>query len=153
MKSSISFILNGSKATINVDPRRKLLWVLRSDLQLTGTKYGCGEGYCGSCTVHVDGEATRSCSVTVAEVEGKNVTTIEGLANGDTLHPVQAAFAKHDALQCGFCTPGIIMQASSVIQNNPGASAKQVVEGLENNFCRCAAHKRIVEALEEVVKR
>ena len=150
MKTSLSFTLNGKKATVNVDPDRKLLWVLRTDLQLTGTKYGCGEGYCGSCTVHVDGEAVRSCAVTAGEVKGKSVTTIEGLAAGKDLHPVQAAFAKHDALQCGFCTPGMIMQASALLDTSPRPSAAAVVKGLEENFCRCAAHTRIVAAIEEV---
>lgn len=150
MKSPISFTLNGKPATISVDPDRKLLWVLRTDLKLTGTKYGCGESYCGACTVHVNGEAARSCAVTIGEVKGKKVTTIEGLAKGDTLHPVQAVFAKHDALQCGFCTPGMIMNTTALLAKSPKPSAKQLVEGMEDNLCRCAAHTRIVEALEEL---
>jgi len=150
MTSSISFTLNGKPATVTTDPSRKLLWVLRSDLMLTGTKYGCGEGYCGSCTIHVDGEAVRSCNLTVGEVQGKKVTTIEGLAAGKDLHPVQAAFAKHDALQCGFCTPGMIMQTAALLAADPKPTREKLVGGLEENLCRCAAHTRIVAALEEV---
>jgi carbon-monoxide dehydrogenase small subunit len=150
MKSRVSFTLNGKPTTVTVDPNRKLLWVLRTDLNLTGTKYGCGEAYCGSCTVHVDGEAVRSCAVTVGDVKGQKVTTIEGLATGEKLHPVQEAFAKHDALQCGYCTPGMIMNAAALLAKSPKPSKRQLVEGMEENLCRCAAHKRIVEALEEL---
>jgi len=150
MTSSISFTLNGKRATVNTDPARKLLWVLRTDLALTGTKYGCGEGYCGSCTVHVDGEAVRACALTVGEVRGKTLTTIEGLADKGVLHPVQAAFAKHDALQCGFCTPGMIMQAAALLRADPKSTMENLKAGMEDNLCRCAAHTRIVEALGEV---
>jgi len=153
MKTPISFTLNGNPTTLTVDPSRKLLWVLRTDLKLTGTKYGCGEAYCGACTVHVGGAARRSCAITIGEVQGEQVTTIEGLAKGTTLHPVQAAFADHDALQCGYCTPGMIMSAAAFLTNNPKASRPEILAGLEDNLCRCAAHKRIAEALEELSQR
>jgi len=152
MKTPISFTLNGKPTTIAVDPNRKLLWVLRTDLKLTGTKYGCGEGYCGACTVHVNGGATRSCTVTIGEVHNQQVRTIEGLAKGKTLHPVQAAFAKHDALQCGYCTPGMIMNAAALLEKSPQASTREIIAGMEDNLCRCAAHQRIVEALEELTQ-
>ena len=152
MKTPITFALNGQPTTISVDPNRKLLWVIRTDLKLTGTKYGCGEAYCGACTVHVNGEATRSCAVTIGDVQGQRLTTIEGLANGKTLHPVQAAFAKYDALQCGYCTPGMIMNAAARLEKNPKASRQEIFVGMDDNLCRCAAHKRIVEALEELTQ-
>ena len=152
MSKTIHFKLNGEAKTLNVDRRRMLLWVLRTDFQLTGAKYGCGEGYCGACTVLVDNEAVRSCQLPVDEIDGKDVMTIEGLAEGGKLHPLQEAFAKHDALQCGFCTPGMILTALALLKKNPGASRKAVVDGLENNLCRCGAHTRIVQAVEATAK-
>jgi len=151
MNQTITFSLNGKKATLSVDTDRKLLWVLRTDLGLTGTKYGCGESYCGACTVLIDGEAVRSCQVSVKEVSNKEVTTIEGLAIGGKLHLVQQAFVNHDALQCGYCTPGMIMTAAGFLRKNPKASRNDILRNMEDNLCRCAAHKRIVEAMEEVV--
>jgi carbon-monoxide dehydrogenase small subunit len=147
MKKTIRFTLNGSPGTVTADRDRMLLWVLRTDLGLTGTKYGCGEGLCGSCTVLVDGEAVRSCATALSEVEGKRVTTIEGLAEGETLHPVQKAFVDHDALQCGYCTPGMILQATALLERNPEPSPGEVAEALEDNLCRCGAHQRIVRAV------
>src|SRR6266545_5499615 len=110
MQRQIQFRLNGRPVSLNTDDQRTLLWVLRTDLDLTGTKYGCGEGFCGACTVLVNGEAVRSCQVQVTEVSGKEVTTIEGLAQGGKLHPMQRAFAENDAFQCGYCTSGMIMK-------------------------------------------
>jgi len=147
MKETIRFALNGKPVELDVDGERALLWVLRVDLGLTGTKYGCGESYCGACTVLVDDEAVRSCQTTVASVRGKNVVTIEGLAKGDDLHPLQAAFMDHDGLQCGYCTPGMILNAYALLKKNPRPSEEQIVAGMEDNLCRCAAHKRIVEAI------
>jgi aerobic-type carbon monoxide dehydrogenase small subunit (CoxS/CutS family) len=147
MKEIVRFTLNGSPRTVTVDGDRMLLWVLRTDLGLTGTKYGCGEGLCGTCTVLVNGEAVRSCATAVSEVEGKQVTTIEGLAQGGELHPVQRAFMDHDALQCGYCTPGMILQSTALLERNPEPSPGEVTEALEENLCRCGAHRRIVRAV------
>lgn len=147
MKKTLRFTLNGSPRTVTADADRMLLWVLRTDLGLTGTKYGCGQGLCGSCTVLVDGEPVRSCATALSEIEGKRVTTIEGLAEGKTLHPVQKAFMDHDALQCGYCTPGMILQATALLERNPKPSPGEVAEALEDNLCRCGAHQRIVRAV------
>jgi len=125
-----------------------LLWVLRSDLGLTGTKFGCGEGFCGACTVLVNDEAVRSCQTPVKNVQGKNVLTIEGLAKDGVLHPVQEAFVKHDALQCGFCTPGMILTAYSLLLKKPRPSPKDILDGMEDNLCRCGAHIRVVQAIQ-----
>jgi aerobic-type carbon monoxide dehydrogenase small subunit (CoxS/CutS family) len=150
MKETISFRLNGKPVTLNVEPDRKLLWVLRTDLGLTGTKYGCGTGLCGSCTVVIEKEARRSCSVPIKDVNGKSVTTIEGLAKGETLHPLQKAFVDHGAVQCGFCTPGMIMNAYALLLKDPKLTRARILEGMEHNLCRCGAHKRIVQAIESV---
>ena len=148
MEGTVRFTLNGRGTTVTVDPQRKLLWVLRTDLGLTGTKYGCGESFCGACTVLVAGEPVRSCQVSMNEIEGKDVVTIEGLERDGTLHPIQKAFAEHDALQCGYCTPGMIMNALGLLKKNPHPSAAELIEGMDNNLCRCGAHNRIVRALE-----
>jgi len=145
---TIEFELNGERTRLAVDGDRKLLWVLRSDLGLTGTKYGCGQGYCGSCTVLVNGEAVRSCRTPVREVAGKSVVTIEGLAPKGGFHPLQKAFMEHDALQCGFCTPGMIMEAAGLLRENPRPSRADIVKSMNRNLCRCGAHKRIVRAIE-----
>ncbi len=149
MNKIIKFILNGKQTSIKVDGERMLLWVLRTDLGLTGTKYGCGEGICGSCTVLIDGDAVRSCQISIKEVEGKSVTTIEGLENNGKLHPVQKAFIDNDALQCGYCTPGMIMNAVALLNKKPDLSEKEIIEGMEDNLCRCGAHKRIVSAVKD----
>ncbi len=150
MEETISFRLNGKPATLTVDSDRKLLWVLRTDLALTGTKYGCGEGFCGSCTVLVDDRAVRSCQVSMKEIAGTSVTTIEGLALDGNLHPVQQAFAEHDALQCGYCTPGMIMNAVALLKKDPPAD---IAAGMEDNLCRCAAHVRILRALTSIARK
>jgi aerobic-type carbon monoxide dehydrogenase small subunit (CoxS/CutS family) len=131
-----------------VDSSRLLLWVLRTDLGLNGTKCGCGEGHCGSCTVLVDKKAVRSCQLAVKEVNNKQVLTIEGLAPNGRLHPLQQAFIQHDAMQCGFCTPGMILTAYSLLAANPQPSKDQILEALEDNLCRCGAHTRIVQAVQ-----
>jgi aerobic-type carbon monoxide dehydrogenase small subunit (CoxS/CutS family) len=154
MKETISFKLNGKRARLEVDGDRTLLWVLRTDLGLTGTKYGCGHSFCGACTVVIGKEAVRSCQLPIREVRGKELITIEGLAQGDKLHPIQKAFIEYAAFQCGFCTPGMIMNAYALLLKNPKATRAQIIAGMENNLCRCAAHKRIVQAIESVsVKR
>jgi aerobic-type carbon monoxide dehydrogenase small subunit (CoxS/CutS family) len=148
MEEDVRFTLNGKPTALAVDSDRVLLWVLRTDLGLTGPKCGCGQGYCGACTVLVDDKAVRSCQVAVKQVQGKNLTTIEGLARSATLHPLQRAFAEHDALQCGFCTPGMILTAYSLLKGNPNPSYAEIIDGMENNLCRCGAHRRIVEAIQ-----
>ncbi|MGA7614892.1 MAG: (2Fe-2S)-binding protein [Thermoanaerobaculia bacterium] len=150
MKKSIRFRLNGRPVTLNTDDERRLLWVLRTDLDLTGTKYGCGEGICGSCTVVVDGEAVRSCQTSLAEVAGKEVTTIEGLAKGERLHPIQEAFVEHGGFQCGYCTSGMIMNAYALLREKPHPSRAEIVDGMNDNLCRCGAHQRIIAAIEAV---
>jgi aerobic-type carbon monoxide dehydrogenase small subunit (CoxS/CutS family) len=148
----IRFIVNGQAREFSGNPAKRLADVLRDDLGLTGTKFGCGSSYCGSCTVVVDGAAVRSCVTAVAEVDGKSVTTIEGLASGEHLHPVQEAFVKHLAFQCGYCTPGLIMGAYALLQKHPTASRARIARELEGHLCRCGAHARVLDAVEEAAK-
>jgi len=148
MIETIQFTLNGRPTRLEVDGERKLLWVLRGELGLTGTKFGCGESQCGSCTVVVDGEAVRSCRVTMQEVRGKDVVTIEGLERNGKLHPVQEAFVEHGGMQCGFCTPGMVMSTYALLRKTPRPTRAQIVEALDENLCRCANYKRILEAVE-----
>ena len=152
MKDSVSFRLNGKPVQLDVDPERSLLWVLRTDLGLTGTKFGCGESLCGACTVVVDNIAVRSCQTPVKHIQGREVVTIEGLMKEGKLHPLQRAFMDHDALQCGYCTPGMIMNAYSVLRNHPKPSAADIIEGMNDNLCRCGAHNRIVQAIQMAAK-
>ncbi len=149
MKTAIRFRLNGRPVALDTEQDRILLWVLRSELGLTGTKHGCGVGICGSCTVVVDGRATRSCQTTLQDVQGKEVTTIEGLARDGRLHPLQEAFVEHGAFQCGYCTPGMLMNAYALLQAKPHASPAAIAEAMEDNLCRCGAHKRILAAVEQ----
>ncbi|RMD97192.1 MAG: (2Fe-2S)-binding protein [Calditrichaeota bacterium] len=144
----LKFTLNGKPRRLSVDGERPLLWVLRTDLALTGAKYGCGEGLCGACTVLVNNKAVRSCQTAAKEVAGKHVVTIEGLATNGRLHPVQKAFMTHDALQCGYCTSGMILNAVSLLYENPHPSRAQIFEAMDDNLCRCGAHQRIVRAIE-----
>jgi aerobic carbon-monoxide dehydrogenase small subunit len=153
MKQTLGFTLNGKPLRLTVDPQRKLLWVLRDNLNLTGTKYGCGEGLCGACTVVVGRQAVRSCLTAVGDVAGKRVRTIEGLESRGELHPLQKAFVEHDALQCGYCTPGMIMNAYGLLLKTPRPTRRQILEGMEGNLCRCAAHQRIVEAIQTAAER
>jgi aerobic-type carbon monoxide dehydrogenase small subunit (CoxS/CutS family) len=148
MINTIQFILNNKPVTMEVDNDRTLLWVLRNDLALTGAKFGCGEGVCGACTVLVDNEAVRSCQMSVGYVAGKKITTIEGLAKNGQLHPIQRAFIKYDALQCGFCTPGMILRAYSLLASNPRPTRDEIISGMDDNLCRCGAHVRIVQAIQ-----
>ena len=152
MEEKITFQLNGKKTETMIDPTQTLLWALRDHFGLTGTKFGCGMGFCGTCTVLINNEPVRSCQLSVGEVAGKKVVTIEGLADKDKLHPVQKAFIEHDALQCGFCTPGMIMNATGLLLKNPNPTTEQIKAGMEDNLCRCGAHVRIVEAIKTASK-
>ena len=149
MEETIRFKLNGSETELVTDPNQILLWVLRNHFGLTGTKFGCGIGFCGACTVLIDNEPVRSCMIPVSDVAGKSVVTIEGLGEGEELHPVQQAFIDHDALQCGFCTPGMIVTAVGLLGKNPSPTRDEIVAGMEENLCRCGAHTRIIDAVEE----
>lgn len=147
MEQKITFQLNGEKTEALIDPGKTLLWALRDHFGLTGTKFGCGNGFCGSCTVLIDNEPVRSCQLPVGEVQGKKVVTIEGLSQNGKLHPLQKAFIEQDALQCGYCTPGMIMNAAGLLIKNPNPSTEQVKAGMEDNLCRCGAHGRIIESV------
>ena len=144
--------VNGQRRAVDAEAERTLLSVLRDDLDLTGTKYGCGEGICGACTVAVDGVAVRSCQTPVASVDGKSVVTIEGLERDGKLHPLQQAFIDHGAFQCGYCTSGMLMNAWAFLQKQPHPSRGAIVQEMDANLCRCGAHQRIVSAIEEASK-
>ena len=152
MIKKINFKLNGEPVELTTDTDRLLLWVVRTDLGLTGTKYGCGINYCGACTVLVNDEAVRSCQTTIKEIENKNVITIEGLSENGNLHPLQQAFTAHDAMQCGFCTPGMILSAYSFLRKNPHPTTPEILNGMNDNLCRCGAHKRIVQAIHSAAE-
>lgn len=152
MVKTIRFTVNDKPVSLDIDEERTLLWVLRTELGLTGAKYGCGEGACGACTVLVDGEALPSCQLTAGFVAGRRVTTIEGIGAEGKLHPVQQAFVRHDALQCGFCTPGMIVKAHGLLAANPDPTRDDIVEALDGHLCRCGAHVRIVAAVEAAAK-
>ncbi len=150
----MKLIVNGEERTVADNPGMPLLWVLRDELQLTGTKFGCGVGICGACTVHIDGQATRSCITPIASVEGKEIRTIEGLAIVDTdgsqtLHPVQQAFIDEQVPQCGWCMSGQIMTASAFLEENPTPSNEEIVEAMGQNYCRCGCYTRIFTAVEK----
>jgi len=153
MSATIQFNLNGRPVTLRTDGTRTLLWVLRTDLELTGTKYGCGIGMCGACTVLLDGQTVPSCQTPLAAVQGREVVTIEGLAPAGRLHPLQQAFHDHGGFQCGYCTPGMILGAHALLRANPHPTREQIVQGLQGHLCRCGAHQRIVAAIEEVAGR
>lgn len=148
MIETIGFRLNGKEMRLSTAPDRMLLWILRSDLELTGTKHSCGEGFCGACTVLVNGEPVLSCQHPVREVSGKTILTIEGLQENGSLHPVQTAFLRHNALQCGFCTPGMILTSYSLLLKNTRPSEKEIIDNLEGNLCRCGCYNRIIQAVQ-----
>ena len=148
MVETLSFKLNDKPMELTLDGDRSLLWVLRTDLGLTGTKFGCGEGLCGSCAVLVDNEPVRSCQLAAKNVNGKEVITIEGLAKNGKLHPLQEAFMSHDALQCGFCTPGMILNAYALLLKNPNPTRQEIIEDMDGNLCRCGSYGRIIQAIE-----
>ena len=147
MDISVSLTVNGKAVAATLDPRTLLVQLLRERLGLTGTHVGCDTGQCGACTVHVNGRAVKSCNVFAAQVEGAQVVTIEGIAPDGNLHPMQAAFRDHHALQCGFCTPGIVMNAIELVKQHPNPSEETVRAGLEGNFCRCTGYHNIVKAV------
>ena len=155
-KIDIKFTLNGTPHELRVQPWRTLLEIIREDLNLTGTKEGCGQGECGSCTVIMGGKTVNSCLVPAAEANGEEIFTIEGLPNGDTLHPIQEAFVEHAGMQCGFCTPGMIMSAKALLERNPNPSEEEIREGISGNFCRCTGYTKIIESISaaaEVMKK
>lgn len=152
MQKAIQFKLNGEGKNLLVSPDRMLLWVLRSDLELTGTKHSCGEGFCGSCTVLVNNRAVLSCQTPVRNVAGKEVLTVEGLEKKGTLDPIQAAFLEHNALQCGFCTPGMILKTYELLINNPDPTTQEIIEALEGNLCRCGSYGRIIQAVHSAAR-
>ena len=147
MDATISFTVNGRRREVTTDPDRPLLDVLREDLQLTGTKYGCGEGQCGACSVLLDDKRVFSCRTSARSVADKSVTTIEGLSDGQTLHPVQEAFLAEGAFQCGFCTPGMVVAAVALLKETPRPTDAQIVEGMNRNVCRCCSYASYVKAL------
>ena len=144
---ALTLLVNGKEHNLEVSPEEILLYVLRDRLDLTGSKYGCGEGQCGACTVLIDGSAVRSCRTQVSAAAVKKITTIEGLARGDTLHPVQKAFVQAEALQCGYCTPGMILSAVALLDHTPKPTGKQIVRYMDGNICRCGTYERIIEAV------
>ena len=148
MKKQITFKVNGQEKSISVEPRQTLLDVLRYELRLTGTKEGCGDGNCGSCTILMDGKAVNSCLVLAIEADGRNVLTIEGLAENGVLHPIQQAFVDHGAIQCGFCTPGMILSAKALLDENPNPSEAEIRTAISGNLCRCTGYQKIVEAIQ-----
>ncbi len=150
--ATIHLAVNGRAYTVDVDPQTSLLTVLRERLDLTGSKYGCGEGQCGACTVLIDGKAQRSCVTKVGTVSQKTITTIEGLAGGEQLHPVQEAFLDAGAMQCGYCTSGMIMSAVGLLKRNPNPNEKDIVDFMDGNICRCGTYPRIVSAIQRAAK-
>jgi len=151
--NTVQFELNGNAVSVTVNEGEPLLWVLREQLGLTGTKFGCGSGFCGSCTVIMNGEAVRSCTIPATEAAGSKVLTIEGLSKNGSLHPLQEEFVKQDALQCGYCTPGMIMNAYGLLLNNPEPSREDVIIAMDDNLCRCGTHGRIIQAIQNAGKR
>jgi aerobic-type carbon monoxide dehydrogenase small subunit (CoxS/CutS family) len=152
MPAVMQLHVNGGNRPLAADPDRTLLSVLRDDLGLTGSKYGCGEGHCGACTVHLDGKRTHSCITRIGNVQEKKVQTIEGLATGDRLHPIQQAFLDVGSMQCGYCTPGMIMAAAAFLAENPEPTRDEIIRGLNGNICRCGTYGRIVTAVEQAAK-
>ena len=152
MKANVQFTLNGKPERVSTESRRTLLEVLREDLDLTGTKYGCGEGQCRACTVLLDGNPVRSCQTEISEVEGHAVKTIEGLAQNGNLHPVQEAFGKEGAMQCGYCVPGMILATVALLERNPTPNPAQIVEALNGNICRCCGYVNVLKAVQRAAQ-
>lgn len=153
MKRKISFILNSSEVSIETDPSRRAVDVLRQDLGLTGTKEGCGEGECGACSVLVDDVVKLSCLMTAAQLEGRKIVTIEGVAQGQGLHPVQQSFIECGAVQCGFCTPGMVIAAVALLAANPVPTREEIRDALGGNICRCTGYQKIVDAVEDAARK
>ena len=152
MGEHISFVVNGTRHELDVEPRRLLVQAIREDLNLTGTHVGCDTSQCGACTVHVDGRAVKSCSMLAVQADGADVRTIEGMRSGETLHPLQAAFWEKHGLQCGFCTPGMIMTAAELLARNPNPTDDEIRHGIEGNYCRCTGYQNIVAAIREAAR-
>lgn len=152
MANAMEIEVNGRKYPVSYDPDTPLLYVLRDELGLTGSKYGCGEGQCGACTVLIAGAARRSCQIAVSAVAGKAITTIEGLEKDGRLHPVQQAFLEAGAFQCAYCTPGMILSSVGLLQGNPNPGPAEIAQFLQGNICRCGAHPRIVEAVRQAAR-
>jgi len=150
VETEIRFMLNGREVALTVPVTMKTLAMLRERLDLTGTKYACGEGECGACTIEVDGRTVNSCLMYAVDCDGRQVTTIEGLRTPQALHPLQQAFVDHGAVQCGYCTPGMIMQARHLIENRPGLTREDVQRGLEGNLCRCTGYTKVLDAVQDV---
>ena len=148
METTVQFTVNGKSQRVKTEGRRTLLEVLREDLDLTGTKYGCGEGQCRACTVLIEGKPIRSCLTEISEVEGRKLTTIEGLATNGRLHPVQEAFVNEGAMQCGYCVPGMVLTSVALLERNPKPSREQIAEALNGNLCRCCGYTNILQAIE-----
>jgi carbon-monoxide dehydrogenase small subunit len=152
LKTEIRFRLNGRPVTVEVPVTMKTLFMLRDLLDLTGTKYACGEGECGACTIKLDGKTVNSCLMYAVDCDGRDVVTIEGLKTEEALHPMQQAFVDHGAIQCGFCMPGMIVQADYLAENNPDLSREEMCRGLEGNICRCTGYTKVLDAVTAVVK-
>ena len=152
LKTEIRFRLNGRPVTVEVPVTMKTLFMLRDVLDLTGTKYACGEGECGACTIKLDGKTVNSCLMYAVDCDGRDVVTIEGLKTEEALHPMQQAFVDHGAIQCGFCMPGMIVQADYLAENNPELSREEMCRGLEGNICRCTGYTKVLDAVTAVVK-
>jgi aerobic-type carbon monoxide dehydrogenase small subunit (CoxS/CutS family) len=150
--ATIRLTVNAKSYTVEADPQTSLLSALREQLDLTGTKYGCGEGQCGACTVLIDGKAQRSCVTRVVGVSAKQITTIEGLASGEQLHPIQEAFLEAGAMQCGYCTSGMIMSAVALRESNPSPNESEIINFMDGNVCRCGTYPRIVSAIQKSIK-
>ncbi len=153
MKSPTTFTVNGRTIRVEIEPHKTLLDVLRDDLDLTGTKCGCETGECGACTVLLDGKAVLSCLTLAVTADGKNIVTIEGLSEGEALHPLQSAFIEHGAIQCGYCTPGMILSANSLLNDNPNPTPEEIKKALSGNLCRCTGYQKVIEAVEDAAKR
>jgi aerobic-type carbon monoxide dehydrogenase small subunit (CoxS/CutS family) len=152
MVTTTEFQVNGTKHRVEVDPARSLLSVLRDDLNLTGSKYGCGEGRCGACTVTIDGKASRSCTTAVGDCAGKRIATIEGLELDGKLHPLQEAFLEVGAMQCGYCTPGMLMAGAALLTKHPDPSLQDIIRAMEGNICRCGTYARIILAIQRAAQ-
>jgi len=153
MEKTITFTVNGTERTITADPERPLLDALREDLGLTGTKYGCGEGRCGACSVLLDGERVPSCITPVSQADGKSIRTIEGLSEGDALHPIQEAFLEAGAMQCGYCTSGMVIAATALLERNPNPTDEEIVTGMNTNLCRCNGYTKILQAVRQAAEK
>lgn len=153
MEMTIRLTVNGEERTVTTDAERPLLDVLREDLGLTGTKYGCGEGRCGACSVLMDGERVPSCTTPISQADGKSIRTIEGLSEGDSLHPIQEAFLEAGAMQCGYCTSGMVIAATALLERNPNPTDEEIVTEMNTNLCRCNGYTKILQAVRRAAEK